>query len=258
MAATFFSNIILANSDGGLIFAFEQSTLPGKLVLGALFFGSVFSWSVMLSKLLTLRVAKKQREIFLDLFRQDRQPLRLFAEGLNFEGAPVFTVYEAGCRELSYQLLGSTELDETYAARLETAGRITPSQMRVVAVALERAVGESSLKLESQMIILATAVSGAPFVGLLGTVWGVMETFADVAKAGSASLAAMAPGVSAALITTVTGLLVAIPAMFGYNYLVTSVRGMIVEMDNFAAELTSALEHRYVEHRPEGSSHARH
>lgn len=258
MAATFFSNIILANSDGGLIFAFEQSTLPGKLVLGALFFGSVFSWSVMLSKLLTLRVAKKQREIFLDLFRQDRQPLRLFAEGLNFEGAPVFTVYEAGCRELSYQLLGSTELDETYAARLETAGRITPSQMRVVAVALERAVGESSLKLESQMIILATAVSGAPFVGLLGTVWGVMETFADVAKAGSASLAAMAPGVSAALITTVTGLLVAIPAMFGYNYLVTSVRGMIVEMDNFAAELTSALEHRYVEHRPEGSSKARH
>lgn len=258
MAATFFSNIILANSDGGLIFAFEQSTLPGKLVLGALFFGSVFSWSVMLSKLLTLRVAKKQREIFLDLFRQDRQPLRLFAEGLNFEGAPVFTVYEAGCRELSYQLLGSTELDETYAARLETAGRITPSQMRVVAVALERAVGESSLKLESQMIILATAVSGAPFVGLLGTVWGVMETFADVAKAGSASLAAMAPGVSAALITTVTGLLVAIPAMFGYNYLVTSVRGMIVEMDNFAAELTSALEHRYVEHRPEGSSKVRH
>lgn len=257
MAATFFSNIILANSDGGLIFAFEQSTLPGKLVLGVLFFGSVFSWSVMLSKLLTLRVAKKQREIFLDLFRQDRQPLRLFAEGLNFEGAPVFTVYEAGCRELSYQLLGSIEMDETYAARLETAGRITPSQMRVVAVALERAVGESSLKLESQMIVLATAVSGAPFVGLLGTVWGVMETFADVAKAGSASLAAMAPGVSAALITTVTGLLVAIPAMFGYNYLVTSVRGMIVEMDNFAAELTSALEHRYVDHRQGESSHDR-
>jgi len=256
MAATLFSNLILANSDGGLIFAFEQSTLPGKVVLGALFFGSVFSWSVMLSKILTLRVARKQREMFLDLFRQDRQPLRLYAEDLNFEGAPVFTVYEAGCRELSYQLLGASELDETFGARLETAGKITPSQMRVVAVALERAVGESSLKLESQMIILATAVSGAPFVGLLGTVWGVMETFADVAKAGSASLAAMAPGVSAALITTVTGLLVAIPAMFGYNYLVTSVRGMIVEMDNFASELTSAFEHRYVEHRPDGRSGA--
>ena len=106
MAATLFSNLILANSDGGLIFAFEQSTLPGKVVLSVLFLGSVFSWSVMLSKLLTLRVAKKQRELFLELFRQDRQPLRLYAEGLSFEGAPVFAIYEAGCVELSYQLLG--------------------------------------------------------------------------------------------------------------------------------------------------------
>jgi len=113
---------------------------------------------------------------------------------------------------------------------------------------MEMAVGESSLRLESQMILLATAVSGAPFLGLLGTVWGVMDTFGDVAAAGSANLAAMAPGVSAALITTVTGLLVAIPAMFGYNFLVTSIRAMTVDMDNFAAELSSELAHRYVDH----------
>ena len=249
MAATLFSLILLAYSDGGLVFAFEQSTLPGKLVLGALFVGSVFSWSVMLSKFLTLRVASRQKEAFLELFRQDRFPLRVYGDGLSFEGAPVFSVYLAGCHELAYQLLGAAEVDETFASRLEGAGKITPAQMRVVAVAMERAVGESALLLESLMIILATAVSGAPFIGLLGTVWGVMETFADVAKAGSASLAAMAPGVSAALITTVTGLLVAIPAMFGYNYLVTTVRGMIVGLDNFAAELTSAFEHRYVSHR---------
>ena len=98
------------------------------------------------------------------------------------------------------------------------------------------------------MIILSTAVSGAPFVGLLGTVWGVMDAFGGIATSGSANLAAMAPGVSGALITTVTGLLVAIPAMFGYNFLVTSVRGMIVSCDNFAAELASEIEHRYVSH----------
>jgi biopolymer transport protein TolQ len=251
MEAMLLSPILIANSDGGLVFAFQESTLPGKLVLAFLFLGSVFSWSVMLTKFLALRVAGRQRERFLELFRQDRQPMRLFADNLNFEGAPVFAVYQAGCTELAYQLMGATEVDETFAQRLEGSGTITPSQMRVVAVAMERAVGESALRLESQMIILATAVSGAPFVGLLGTVWGVMETFADVAKAGSASLAAMAPGVSAALITTVTGLLVAIPAMFGYNYLVTTVRGMIVELDNFASELTSAFEHRYVSHRGE-------
>jgi biopolymer transport protein ExbB/TolQ len=120
--------------------------------------------------------------------------------------------------------------------------------MRVVQTAMERAVGENALRLESQMILLATAVSGAPFLGLLGTVWGVMDTFSGVATSGSANLTAMAPGVSAALITTVTGLLVAIPAMFGYNFLVTTIRGMIVELDNFAAELSSAFEHRYVDH----------
>src|SRR5438477_11816589 len=98
------------------------------------------------------------------------------------------------------------------------------------------------------MILLASAVSGAPFLGLLGPVWGVMDTFTDVAVAGSPSLATMAPGVSGALITTVTALCVAIPAMFGYNFLVTSIRGMIVQMENFAAELASEIEHRYVEH----------
>jgi biopolymer transport protein ExbB/TolQ len=98
------------------------------------------------------------------------------------------------------------------------------------------------------MNVLTMAVSGAPFLGLLGTVWGVMDAFGGIAASGSANLAAMAPGVSGALITTVTGLLVAIPAMFGYNFLVTSIRGIIVEMDNFAAELASEFEHKYVDH----------
>ena len=88
----------------------------------------------------------------------------------------------------------------------------------------------------------------APFLGLLGTVWGVMDAFGGIARAGSANLAAMAPGVSGALITTVVGLLVAIPAMFGYNFLVVSVRSEIVKAENFAAELASEIEHRYVEH----------
>ena len=249
MAATFFPIHLLASAPaGGLIFAFENSTLPGKLVLLALFIASIFSWTVMLTKWRVLRRAKMRRLHFLELFRADRQPLRIFTDRLRFDGAAVFAVYRAGCKELTYQLLGSAEVDDTFRARLDSAPKISPTQMRVISTAMERAVGEGALKLESQMILLATAVSGAPFLGLLGTVWGVMETFGDVAAAGSASLAAMAPGVSAALITTVTGLLVAIPAMFGYNYLVTTIRGMIVEMDNFAAELASAFEHKYVDH----------
>lgn len=247
MAASFFLVPWFASS-GGLLYAFETSTLPGKIIIFLLFAASVFSWSVMATKFRVVRTAQRRRQRFLQLFRADRQPLHLYTDRVRFDGAPVFSVYKAGCRELTFQLLGSAEVDETFRGRLEIAPRISPAQMRVVTSAMERAVGETALRLESQMIVLATAVSGAPFLGLLGTVWGVMETFADVAASGSANLTAMAPGVSAALITTVTGLLVAIPAMFGYNYLLTTLRGMIVEMDNFAAELASEFEHKYVDH----------
>src|SRR5580658_4847422 len=246
MAATLFPTSLLAS--GGIVFAFQNSTLPGRLILLSLFVASIFSWSVMVTKFRVIRHALRRRAQFLDTFRADRQPLRIYTERVRFEGAPVFAIYKAGCKELTFQLLGSAEVDETFRARLDIAQKISPAQMRVVTTAMERAVGETALRLESQMILLATAVSGAPFLGLLGTVWGVMETFGDVAAAGSANLAAMAPGVSAALITTVTGLLVAIPAMFGYNFLVTSIRSLIVQMDNFGAELASEIEHKYVDH----------
>jgi biopolymer transport protein ExbB/TolQ len=247
MAVSLFPTL-LAESSGGLVFALENSTFSGQIILLALFLASIFSWTVMWTKFRMMRRAKERRDEFLKLFRADRQPLRIYTDRLKFEGAPVFSVYKAGCRELTYQLLGSAEVDETFRARLDTAPKVSPAQMRVVSTAMERAVGETALKLESQMILLATAVSGAPFLGLLGTVWGVMDTFSDVATAGSANLAAMAPGVSAALITTVTGLLVAIPAMFGYNFLVTTIRATIVGLDNFAAELASEFEHKFVDH----------
>ncbi len=244
---------LLAN--GSLLFAFEQSSFSGRAILVCLFFASVFSWSVMVTKLRMVRQAKRQSELFLEVFRSHRQPLHSYETKLRFPGSPLWSVYRAGCREFTFHLLGSQEVDETFQARLESAPRISPAQMRVVNTSMERAVGETSLRLESQMILLATAVSGAPFLGLLGTVWGVMETFGGVAAAGSANLAAMAPGVSAALITTVVALLVAIPAMFGYNYLVTSIRSLVIQMDNFAAELSSAFEHQYVDHG-NSSSHS--
>src|ERR1700676_5093553 len=233
---------------GGLLFAFEHATVARKLVLAPLAIGSIFSWSIMITKLRVIQFARKQNARFLAAFRHDRQPLRLFEKNARFPGSPVFNVYRAGCQEMTFHLLGSPEVDDTFRARLDIADKISPAQMGAVNAAMERAVGETALELESQMILLATAVSGAPFLGLLGTVWGVMDAFSGVPMAGAPNLASMAPGVSGALITTVTALCVAIPAMFGYNFLVTSIRGMIVEMDNFAAELASEFEHKFVEH----------
>jgi biopolymer transport protein ExbB/TolQ len=235
-----------------LLFAFQESTVAGHAVVLALFIVSIFSWSVIITKFRMIRFARKQTQRFFAVFRKDRQPLRLFESGLGFDGAPAYAVYHAGCQELALQMLGSSEVDETFAARVEVAEKITPAQMRAVTVAMERAVGESGLRMESQMIILATAVSGSPFLGLLGTVWGVMDAFAGIAVAGTPNLAAMAPGVAGALVTTVIGLLVAIPAMFGYNFLITSLRSLIVQTDNFAAELSSEFEHRFVDYDRRG------
>jgi biopolymer transport protein ExbB/TolQ len=151
----------------------------------------------------------------------------------------LFTVYQAGCLELD--------------ARLRTGGgaqrraRISLKAMEHVKRTLERTVAQESLKLESGLILLAIAVSGAPFLGLLGTVWGVMSTFGRIAQMGSASLTNMAPGVAAALVTTVAGLLVAIPSMFGYNWLVHNLRVFTVELDNFAQELVSKMETDYLQ-----------
>ena len=233
-----------------LLFAFRESTLPGKLILLCLFVGSIFSWSVMVTKIRLLKYARRRTDDFLEQFRADRRPLRLYEAGREYDGAPVFEVYHAGCQEMTFHLLGSTEVDESFRSRLEIADKVSPAQLRAVSAIMDRAVGEEALRLESQLILLSTAVAGAPFLGLLGTVWGVMDTFTGVAIAGKPNLAAMAPGVSGALVTTVVALLVAIPAMFGYNFILTSMRSLIVQMENFATELESEFEHQYVSHSP--------
>ena len=192
--------IALIIAAGGLLFAFEHATVAGKLVLLLLAVGSIFSWSVMLTKLRIVQFARKQNARFLHAFRQDRQPLRLFEKNARFPGSPIFNVYRAGCQEVTFQLLGSAEVDETFKARLGIADKISSAQMGSVTAAMERAVGETALELESQMILLATAVSGSPFLGLLGTVWGVMSTFGHIAQQGNADLTTMAPGVAAALL----------------------------------------------------------
>ncbi len=235
-------------AESGLFFAFEKANIAGKIIIVLLFLGSVFSWSVILTKLGAVRAARRANRRFLKDFRADRRVLRLYEKPFALRGSTLNAVYRSGCKELTFQLLGSSEVDETFAARLDGAERISTAQMRAVNAAMERSVGETLLRLEDKMVLLAVAVSGAPFLGLLGTVWGVMDTFAAIAAAGKASLAAMAPGVSGALITTVFGLLVAIPAMFGYNFLVTSLKALVIEMENFAAELSSEFEHRFVDH----------
>ena len=108
--------------------------------------------------------------------------------------------------------------------------------------ALQRALARQILRYEASMVFLATIVSGAPFMGLLGTVWGVMEAFSAVSVQQSASIQTLAPGVAAALLTTVAGLVVAIPSVFGYNFLFASSKRLITEIENYASSLADRIE----------------
>ena len=232
--------ILLAagKSQYQLVFIWEQATWEAKTIIFCLIIFSIMAWFVMISKAIQMRQAKRLNHFFSTEFRSQKAVLDIFDRKVQAEACPLFMVYKAG----------SVELD----ARLKTADG---SRKRLVSIkgiehvkrTMENAVAQESLKLESGLILLAIAVSGAPFLGLLGTVWGVMSTFGHIAQSGSASLAAMAPGVSAALITTVAGLLVAIPSMFGYNWLVHNLRVLTVELDNFAQEIISKIETEYLE-----------
>lgn len=108
--------------------------------------------------------------------------------------------------------------------------------------AIQRAVNQTTLYYESKMVLLGSIVTGAPFLGLLGTVWGVMDAFGGIAMESNAQIQTLAPGVSGALLTTVAGLLVAIPSVFGYNFLLTRTKMMIAELETFASLLADRIE----------------
>lgn len=253
---------ILANA---FQFAMDKATTEGKLTIGLLIIVSMFSWTVILTKARQLYKASKMSKKFFSAYRSTRDPMEMFKKGAEYPGSPAYEIYYTGAEELAYHLKnnpievktdGVKAISNNQVPGAETdvfaravTVKISNASFESVKVALERSVSAQAISLEKGMIILTTAVAGGPFLGLLGTVWGVMETFSGIAIKQAASLTAMAPGVAGALIATVVGLFVAIPAMFAYNYMVTMIRAITQELDNFVTEFATAVEHTYVDNR---------
>jgi biopolymer transport protein TolQ len=230
-----------------LPYVWKQATIEAKAIIVFLIAFSIVAWSVILYKALQMRRAKRLNHYFNEEFRAQKAVMDIFDRKLQVEGCPLYEVYETGCSQLDARLKGPGG-----ERRKQT---VSIKNMEHIKRAIENVVAQESLKLESGLIWLSVAATGAPFIGLLGTVWGVMSAFAGIAQAGSATLAAMAPGVAAALITTVAGLVVAIPSMFGYNGLVHNLRAFTVGLDNFAQELVSKMETEYLVDEDEALKH---
>ena len=249
---------LLANAA---VFAIENATIEGKITVCVLLLLSLFSWTIIITKFRQLSIARRATKKFMAAYGSTRDPLDIKKRAEEFEGAPAYALYDRAAEEVMYHLknnpvemkggmpaVSTGEGNTDHLARATTT-KISNSAFEAVKVVLEEAAGTQAMALEKGMIVLSTAVAGGPFIGLLGTVWGVMSTFAGIAEKNSASLTAMAPGVAAALVATVTGLLVAIPAMFGYNFMVTTIRHITQELDGFATRYANQIEHAYVDSR---------
>ena len=205
-----------------MIQAFTQSNLAGKAIVILLLLFSLLAWTVMVGKYMELAKFRDQNRSFQK--RLDATEKVLLIDPL-LPGA-----------HGPYAHLGREALKAYHGSShsRHAIGHVENS--------LQRAVSWSLLRYEGRMTLLGSIVSGAPFLGLLGTVWGVMDAFGSIAGSQGASIATLAPGVSGALLTTVCGLLVAIPSVFGYNYLLTQVKLQITDLENFASILADRIE----------------
>lgn len=250
-------NAVMATS---LLWAFQRADMQGKVIVIILAIGSALTWTLMLTKWQQFRRARKTGAAFLTMFRRERDPLQLFINNYEMADSTLYNIYKLGAEEVSSRF-GSGQPPRTVSGGYKTLGNgpqllelepeVATAERGVVNLdtlrnALGRAIDAEVLKLENHVSWLSTAVQGGPFLGLLGSAWGVMSVFASMGIEGSVRLGMVAPGISAALLATVVGLLVAVPSLFAYNWIAQRLRQQTMEMENFADEFLAAVEHNYV------------
>jgi len=202
----------------------------GKAVLIILLGFSIVSWALIVEKWWQFRRVRRQTLAFLKLYRESRRGAAVYAAVKKYRESPLAQLYAAAYQEVA----GMEEMEEIE----DGAG---PERVEVTHRALRRAATHEVARLERYLPFLATTASATPFIGLFGTVWGVMSAFQGIGQQGSASLAVVAPGISEALIATAFGLGAAIPAVIGYNYYVNRVKHWAAEMEGFTLDLLNLL-----------------
>jgi biopolymer transport protein TolQ len=240
MMATVFQPVSSENLPGqpSILSFFSETGTTAKVVLAILLFFSFVSWVIIFAKFLRLRRVSRQSEKFVSFFRKSKR----FSEVNTFAGeladTPLTTLFKAGYAELDAQVK---------ANRTDGGGqgKLVIKNISGIERALERAIGVEMSRLTRNMTFLATTASACPFIGLFGTVWGIMGSFRAIGLTGSTSIAAVAPGISEALINTAAGLAAAIPAMIFYNYFMGKVREQRAGMEDFSLEFINLAERNF-------------
>jgi len=217
-----------------------RSSLLAKCVLLILILFSVVSWGVILYKLWALGRAERQSAAFLDVFRKSSKFSEVQAVCKNLNDSPLVGVFQAGYAELNTQLRQATP-----GAPAGAPARSTLKSLTALDRALLRAATVEVNRLEDRVSFLATTASITPYIGLFGTVWGIMSAFQGIGATGSTNLGVVAPGIAEALIATAAGLFAAIPAVYFYNHLTGRVKLLASEMDDFSLEFLNISERNF-------------
>lgn len=225
-------SLIPALATTNLLEIFSRCDAIDQVIVVGLGIFSLIAWTIMFGKhseLKRLRLLNYQFELHL----RDQRTLLDLPESFRNKRAIPYADLFADAVEAYWRAaaIGKERGQESSRARLEHAEN-----------AIQRALARQTIRYEASMIFLASIVSGAPFIGLLGTVWGVMEAFSSVAVQQSAGIQQLAPGVSGAMLATIAGLVVAIPSVFGYNLLLGNMKRMITELENYASSLADRIE----------------
>jgi biopolymer transport protein TolQ len=214
------------NNGSAVIEMLQNSGPVAMTVLGVLLVGSLFSWAIILGKWAGFRRARGQSKRFLRAFRKANRLQEIATVSEQFKPSPLVNVFD--------------EVYETY--RRQTGGFGPPRNITALERAAQTASSETLTAMEGRLTWLASIGAISPFVGLFGTIMGIVDAFHGLGTEGTATLRAVAPGVSEALITTAAGLLVAIPAVIAYNQFTASCRDFAARMDDFARELLNSME----------------
>ena len=226
------------NFHGSLLGMVADAGFMVKFVLLLLLIFSIISWTIIFLKFRYYRKIRKENEDFDSDYQRSNKLSEVVPAAKKYPHSTTAEVFRVGYAELSKMNKVSKD-----TARPE---EISLSSIDNVQRALNRASNTEMTKLESSLGFLATTGSASPFIGLFGTVWGIMETFKAIGARGSATLAVVAPGISEALIATAAGLAAAIPAVIFYNYFLNKSKTMVQEMDNFADEFLNIVERHLI------------
>jgi len=220
-----------------LLDRFWEAGPMAKLVLGILALFSLGSWAVMIGKLIQLRRADQQSEKFLEAFHRSQRFSEVNAQAGKLRASPLVGIFQTGYAEIDSQIKAQAPEGDRKVYRITSIPALQRTLARSAHVELQN--------LSRWVTFLATTAAATPFIGLFGTVWGIMDAFGDIGLTGSTSIVAVAPGISEALINTAAGLAAAIPALIGYNYFSHRVRVLRGRLEDFVLEFLNLAERNF-------------